>query len=143
MGYGLGAAIGAKTARPDATVVNVAGDGSFRMNCAELATLSHYKIPVVELIFNNRTLGMVRQWQKLFYGSRFSQTDVDPDIDYAKLAEAFGVKAYRIKTKSDIEPVLREALSLRKARSRGLRRSARMKTFCRWFRRANRSKTRS
>ena len=110
MGYGLGAAIGAKTARPDATVVNVAGDGSFRMNCAELATLAHYKIPVVELIFNNSTLGMVRQWQKLFYGSRFSQTDVDPDIDYAKLAEAFGVKAYQIKTKSDIEPVLRKAL---------------------------------
>lgn len=111
MGYGLGAAIGAKTARPDATVVNVAGDGSFRMNCAELATLSHYDIPVIELIFNNSTLGMVRQWQKLFYGSRFSQTDVDPDIDYVKLAEAFGVKAYRIKTKSDIEPVLREALT--------------------------------
>ena len=110
MGYGLGAAIGAKTAQPDSTVVNVAGDGSFRMNCAELATLSHYDIPVVELIFNNSTLGMVRQWQKLFYGSRFSQTDVDPDIDYVKLAGAFGVKAYRIKTKSDIEPVLREAL---------------------------------
>ena len=112
MGYGLGAAMGAKTARPDATVVNAAGDGSFRMNCAELATLSHYKIPVVELIFDNRTLGMVRQWQKLFYGNRFSQTDVDPDIDYAKLAEAFGVKAYRIASKSEIEPVLREALAL-------------------------------
>ncbi len=112
MGYGLGAAIGAKTARPDATVVNVAGDGSFRMNCAELATLAHYNIPVVELLFNNGTLGMVRQWQKLFYGSRFSQTDVDPDIDYAKLAEAFGIKAYRIERKSEIEPALREALSL-------------------------------
>ena len=111
MGYGLGAAIGAKTAKPEAVVVNAAGDGSFRMNCAELATLSHYKIPVVELIFDNRTLGMVRQWQKLFYGNRFSQTDVDNDIDYGKLAEAFGVKSFCIKTKSDVEPVLREALA--------------------------------
>ena len=111
MGYGLGAALGAKTACPEAVVVNAAGDGSFRMNCAELATLAHYRVPVVELIFDNRTLGMVRQWQKLFYGGRFSQTDVDPDIDYAKLAEAFGVKPYRIAAKSEIEPVLREALA--------------------------------
>jgi acetolactate synthase-1/2/3 large subunit len=111
MGYGLGAALGAKTARPEATVVNVAGDGSFRMNCAELSTLAHYKVPVVELIFDNQTLGMVRQWQKLFYGGRFSQSDVDADIDYAKLAEAFGVNAYRIASKDEIEPVLREALA--------------------------------
>ena len=111
MGYGLGAALGAKTARPDAAVVNAAGDGSFRMNCAELATLAHYKVPVVELIFDNRTLGMVRQWQKLFYGGRFSQTDVGPDVDYAKLAEAFGVKHFRIAAKNEIEPALREALA--------------------------------
>lgn len=111
MGYGLGAALGAKTARPEAVVVNAAGDGSFRMNCAELATLAHYQIPVIELIFDNRTLGMVRQWQKLFYGGRFSQTDIDCDIDYGKLAEAFGVKHYRVASKDEIEPVLREALA--------------------------------
>lgn len=113
MGFGLGAAIGAQLARPEKRVVNVAGDGSFHMNCAELSTLSRYKIPVVELIFDNRTLGMVRQWQKLFYGGRFSQTDVDGGTDYAMLAGAFGVKAMRIETKADIEPVLRKALSLR------------------------------
>lgn len=112
MGFGLGAAIGAKTAQPDQIVVNCAGDGSFHMNCAELSTLARYNIPVVELIFDNRTLGMVRQWQKLFYGGRFSQTDVDGDTDYAMLANAFGVKALKITKKQEIEPVLREALSL-------------------------------
>ncbi|MCI1955126.1 MAG: biosynthetic-type acetolactate synthase large subunit [Oscillospiraceae bacterium] len=113
MGFGLGAAIGAKTAEPEETVVNCAGDGSFHMNCAELSTLARYSIPVVELIFDNRTLGMVRQWQKLFYGGRFSQTDVDGNTDYAKLAGAFGVKALKIAKKHEIEPVLREALSSR------------------------------
>ena len=113
MGFGLGAAIGAQAAFPGALVVNAAGDGSFHMNCAELSTLSRYSLPVVELIFDNRTLGMVRQWQKLFYGSRFSQTDVDGNTDYAMLAAAFGVKALKITAKSEIEPVLREALSLR------------------------------
>lgn len=112
MGFGLGAALGAKTAEPEKTVVNIAGDGSFHMNCAELSTLSRYKIPVVELIFNNSTLGMVRQWQKLFYDGRFSQTDVDGGTDYAMLANAFGVKAMKITKKQEIEPVLREALAL-------------------------------
>ncbi len=113
MGFGLGAAIGAQLARPEKRVVNVAGDGSFHMNCAELSTLSRYRIPVVELIFDNRALGMVRQWQKMFYGGRFSQTDVDGNTDYAKLAEAFGVKAMKIEKKDEIEPVLRAALSLK------------------------------
>ena len=112
MGFGLGAAIGAQLACPEKQVVNVAGDGSFHMNCAELSTLSRYKVPVVELIFDNRTLGMVRQWQKLFYDGRFSQTDVDGNTDYAMLAGAFGVKAMKIEKKADIEPVLREALAL-------------------------------
>lgn len=112
MGFGLGAAIGAKMANPGKTVVNVAGDGSFHMNCAELSTLSRYDIPVVELVFNNSTLGMVRQWQKLFYGGRFSQTDVDGGTDYEMLANAFGVKAFTIREKSEIEPVLKEALKL-------------------------------
>ena len=111
MGFGLGAAIGAKTAKPERTVVNVAGDGSFRMNCAELSTLAREKIPVVELVFSNSTLGMVRQWQKLFYGGRFSQSDVEDAVDCEKLAEAFGVRAMTIHSKSEIEPALRQALS--------------------------------
>ena len=112
MGYGLGAAIGAKAANPERTVVNVAGDGSFRMNCAELSTLAREKIPVVELVFSNSTLGMVRQWQKLFYGGRFSQSDVDDPIDCEKLAEAFGVRAMTIHGKAEIGPVLARALDL-------------------------------
>ena len=90
MGFGLGAALGAQTANPGSRVVNVAGDGSFHMNCAELSTLARYKIPVIELLINNEVLGMVRQWQKLFYDGRFSQTDLDSPTDYKKLAEAFG-----------------------------------------------------
>lgn len=113
MGFGLGAAIGAQMANPDKTVVNIAGDGSFHMNCAELSTLARYKIPVVELVFNNSTLGMVRQWQKLFYGGRFSQTDIDQTTNYEMLANAFGVKALTISKKDEIEPVLKQALSMR------------------------------
>ncbi|MVB12661.1 Acetolactate synthase large subunit IlvB1 [Caprobacter fermentans] len=111
MGFGLGAAIGAKTAMPERTVVNIAGDGSFRMNCAELSTLSRERIPVLELIFSNSTLGMVRQWQKLFYGGRFSASDVEDAIDCEKLAQAFGVRAMTIHCKSEIEQVLSEALN--------------------------------
>lgn len=110
MGYGLGAAIGAKLANPDKTVVNIAGDGSFHMNCSELSTLSKYNIPVIELLFNNEVLGMVRQWQKLFYGGRFSETDLDKVTNYEKLSEAFGVKAYTISKSSDVEKVLKEAI---------------------------------
>lgn len=110
MGYGLGAAIGAQVANPDKRVINVAGDGSFHMNCNELVTVSKYNIPVIELLFNNNVLGMVRQWQRLFYGKRFSQTTLDRPTDYEMLAQAFGVKALRIDKKSDIEPVLKEAL---------------------------------
>ena len=110
MGYGLGAAIGAKLANSDKTVVNIAGDGSFHMNCSELSTLSKYNIPVIELLFNNEVLGMVRQWQKLFYGGRFSETDLDKVTNYEKLSEAFGVKAYTISKSSDVEKVLKEAI---------------------------------
>lgn len=112
MGFGLGAALGAQMANPDKRVVNVAGDGSFHMNCNELSTAAQYNIPVIELIFNNSVLGMVRQWQKLFYDNRFSQTDLDRHTNFEMLAGAFGVKALTIRTKSDIEPVLTEALSL-------------------------------
>ena len=111
MGYGLGAALGAQAGNPKAKVINVAGDGGLHMNCNELATAAHYSLPVVELLLNNSVLGMVRQWQKLFYDNRFSQTTLDTNTDFCKLAEAFGVKAYRIKTKEEIEPTLKEALA--------------------------------
>ena len=113
MGFGLGAALGAQVANPDTHVVNIAGDGSFHMNCNELATAVAYNIPVLEIVFNNSVLGMVRQWQKLFYDNRFSQTDLDKNTDFVKLAEAFGAKAYTIRTKADIRSVLEQALALR------------------------------
>lgn len=111
MGYGLGASIGAKVGNPDKTVVNVAGDGSFYMNLTELSTLANFNIPVIELVFNNSVLGMVRQWQRLFYGKRFSQTVIEKGTDFVKLGEAFGVKSLQITKKSDIEPVLKEAIT--------------------------------
>lgn len=112
MGYGLGAAIGAKMGRPDKTVVNIAGDGCFRMNMNEIATATRYNIPVIEVVFNNHVLGMVRQWQTLFYGKRYSQTELYDQMDFVKVAEGMGAKAYRITKKEDVEPVLREAISL-------------------------------
>ena len=112
MGYGLGAAIGAKVGRPDKTVVNIAGDGCFRMNMNEVATAVRSKVPVVELIFNNHVLGMVRQWQTLFYGKRYSHTVLNDGVDFVKLAEAMGAKAYRITKREEVEPVLREAIAL-------------------------------
>lgn len=112
MGYGLGASIGAKVGMPDATVVNIAGDGCFRMNMNEIATATRYKIPVIELILNNNVLGMVRQWQTLFYDKRYSHTDLYDSVDFVKLAEAMGAKAYRITKIEEVEAVLKEALSL-------------------------------
>ena len=110
MGYGLGAAIGAKAANPAKTVINIAGDGCFRMNMNELITASRNNLPVIEIIFNNHVLGMVRQWQTLFYGKRYSHTVLNDSMDYVKLSEAMGAKAYRIEKKEDVEPVLKEAL---------------------------------
>ena len=112
MGYGLGAAIGAKMGCKDRTVINIAGDGCFRMNMNEIATAVRYNIPVVEVIVNNHVLGMVRQWQTLFYGKRYSQTVLNDAVDFVKLAEAMGAKAYRVTQKDDFIPVLREAISL-------------------------------
>ncbi|MDR2559496.1 MAG: biosynthetic-type acetolactate synthase large subunit [Oscillospiraceae bacterium] len=112
MGFGLGAAIGAATGKPGKVVVNVAGDGSFGMNLNELVTLSKYKIPVIQLVLNNSVLGMVRQWQRIFYDARFSQTTLDRAIDYEKLAGAFGIKCYIIEKTEEIEPVLKAALEL-------------------------------
>ncbi len=112
MGYGLGAAIGAKMGCKDRTVINIAGDGCFRMNMNEIATAVRYNIPVVEVIVNNHVLGMVRQWQTLFYGKRYSQTILNDAVDFVKLAEAMGAKAYRVTQKDDFIPVLKEAISL-------------------------------
>ena len=112
MGYGLGAAIGAKMGCRDKTVINIAGDGCFRMNMNEIATATRYNIPVVEVIVNNHVLGMVRQWQTLFYGKRYSQTILNDSVDFVKIAEAMGARAYRETQKDELEPVLREAISL-------------------------------
>ncbi len=116
MGFGLGAAIGAKTGNPDKTVVNMAGDGSFAMNLNELITASAHGINIVEIVINNNVLGMVRQWQRLFYSKHFSETTLDArHIDYVKLGEAFGIKTFVIEKTEDIAPVLREALEISKS----------------------------
>ena len=112
MGYGLGASIGAKMGCKDKTVINIAGDGCFRMNMNEIATATRYNIPVIELIINNHVLGMVRQWQTLYYGKRYSQTVLSDSVDYVKIAEAMGAKAYRVTQKGELAPVLKEAISL-------------------------------
>ena len=112
MGYGMGAAIGAQTAFPDRRVVLVTGDGSFHMNLNELVTLSSYDMPIVIVVMNNTVLGMVRQWQKLFYGRRFSQTDPHRKTDFVELAHAFGVEGLRITRDSDVDRVLKQALDL-------------------------------
>ena len=112
MGYGLGACIGAKVGCPDKTVVNIAGDGCFRMNMNEIATATRYNIPIIQMVFNNHVLGMVRQWQNLFYGQRYSYTTLNDCVDFVKLAEAMGAKAYRVTKKEEVEPVLKEAIAL-------------------------------
>ena len=95
MGYGLGAAIGAKIGVPAKTVVNIGGDGCFRMNMNEIATASRYGIPVIEVVLNNHVLGMVRQWQTLFYNKRYSNTSLDDNVDFVKVSEGLGAKSYR------------------------------------------------
>ena len=110
MGYGLGASIGAKVAKPDKTVVNIAGDGCFRMNMNEIATATRYDIPIIQVIINNHVLGMVRQWQNLYYGKRYSQTVLRDKVDFVKLAEAMGAKARRVTTKEEFDDAFDEAL---------------------------------
>lgn len=114
MGYGLGAAYGAKCGRPEKTVINIAGDGSFHMNLNELVTLSKHNIPVIELVMNNNVLGMVRQWQRLFYDKRFSETTLDRPIDYEKLGEAFNIKTFVITKNSECEEILKQAIEISK-----------------------------
>ena len=111
MGYGLGAAIGAKVAFPKRQVINIAGDGCFRMNMNELATASRYNIPIVEIVIDNRVLGMVRQWQTLYYGERYSATVIEDKVDYCKVAEGLGCMAIRVTEPSEVEPALKKALS--------------------------------
>ncbi len=114
MGYGLGAAIGAQTANPDKQVINIAGDGCFRMNMNELATAARQNLPLIEVIVNNHVLGMVRQWQTLFYEKHYSATVLDDGVDYVKLAEAMGAEARRVTTREEFEAALKEALACKK-----------------------------
>lgn len=112
MGYGLGASIGAKTGCPDKTVINIAGDGGFRMNMNEIITAVNNNIPIIEVIIDNRVLGMVRQWQTLFYGGRYSNTVLEDGTDYVKLAEAMGAVGMRADTPEEFSKAFAEALTL-------------------------------
>src|SRR5665647_86481 len=114
MGFGLPAAIGVKYAFPDKQVVDIAGDGSIQMNIQELATAAQYKINVKIVLLNNGYLGMVRQWQELFYEKRYSHTDMTYAPDFVKLAEAFGIIGLRATKPDEVEPILRQGLSINK-----------------------------
>lgn len=112
MGYGLGACIGAKVGRPEKICVNIAGDGCFRMNMNELATASRYNIPIIQIVINNHVLGMVRQWQTLFYDHRYSQTVLNDKVDFCKVAEGLGCEAIRVTKKEEVAPAIEKAISL-------------------------------
>ena len=114
MGYGLGASLGAKLGCPDKTVINIAGDGCFRMNMNEIATAARYNIPVVQVVINNHVLGMVRQWQTLFYEKRYSHTILNDAVDFVKLAEAMGAIGIRVTKKEEVAPALEKAIGLGK-----------------------------
>lgn len=114
MGYGLGASLGAKTGMPAKTVVNIAGDGCFRMNMNEIATAVRHNIPVIQVVINNHVLGMVRQWQNLFYEQRYSATVLNDAVDFVKLAEAMGAVGLRATTRDEFKEAFEKALSLGK-----------------------------
>ncbi len=114
MGYGLGACIGAKMGQPEKICVNIAGDGCFRMNMQELATASRYNIPIIEIVVNNHVLGMVRQWQTLFYGKRYSNTVLDDGVDFCKVAEGLGCESILVTTKEEVGPAIEKAIALQK-----------------------------
>lgn len=114
MGYGLGASLGAKVGKPDKTVVNIAGDGCFRMNMNEIATAVRHNIPVIQVVINNHVLGMVRQWQNLFYGQRYSATVLNDAVDFVKLAEAMGAEGVRVTTQEEFQQAFARALTLGK-----------------------------
>lgn len=111
MGFGLGAAIGAQMGNPDKRVIHVTGDGCFRMNCHELSTVEHYGLSIITVVFNNGTLGMVRQWQSLIYGKRYSATTLDRGPDFVKLAQAYGLRGFRVTNRAEMEEALSQALS--------------------------------
>ena len=110
MGYGLGASLGAKVGRPEKTVVNIAGDGCFRMNMNEIATATRHNIPVIQVVINNHVLGMVRQWQNLFYEQRYSATVLNDAVDFVKLAEAMGAEGVRASTREEFKEAFAKAL---------------------------------
>ena len=114
MGYGLGAALGAKMGRKDELVINIAGDGCFRMNINELATAARYQIPVIQVVINNQVLGMVRQWQNLFYEERYSYTTLKDGVDFIKVAEGFGVDGRHVSTIEEFEAAFDEAVASKK-----------------------------
>lgn len=114
MGYGLGACIGAKVGCPDKTVINIAGDGCFRMNLNELATASRHNIPIIQVCINNHVLGMVRQWQTLFYEKRYSQTILDDKVDFVKVSEGLGVEAVRVTTREEFTKAIKKAVKSKK-----------------------------
>ena len=111
MGFGFPAAIGVQVAHPEAVVFTIAGDGSFQMNSQELATAVQYGLPINIAIINNGYLGMVRQWQELFFGGRYSQVDLSKGPDFVKLAEAYGAKGIRVEKVEDVRPALEEAIA--------------------------------
>ena len=114
MGFGTGAAMGVQFADKNNRVVHIAGDGSFRMNCNELATIQHYNLPIVIIVVNNHALGNVRMWQRLFYGKRFSQTTLDFGPNWCKLADAYGIKGYKASNAKEFEKVFKEAFDAKK-----------------------------
>lgn len=114
MGYGLGACMGAKVGRPEKTVINIAGDGCFRMNMNEIATAARYQIPIIQVVINNHVLGMVRQWQTLFYGKRYSNTILNDQVDFVKVAQALGAEGILVTKKEEVEPALRKAIAMNK-----------------------------
>lgn len=114
MGYGLGACIGAKMGKPDKICINIAGDGCFRMNMNELATASRYQIPIIQVVINNHVLGMVRQWQTLFYGKRYSQTVLNDSVDFCMVAKGLGCEAVRVTKKEEIGDAVKKAIKLNK-----------------------------
>lgn len=114
MGYGLGASIGAKMGCPDKTVVNIAGDGCFRMNMNEIATAARYQIPIIQVVVNNHVLGMVRQWQNLFYDQHYSQTILDDAVDFVKLAQALGAEGIRVTTKEEFAEAFADAVKMQR-----------------------------
>lgn len=114
MGYGLGACIGAQLGQPDKICINIAGDGCFRMNMNELATASHYNIPIIEMVINNHVLGMVRQWQTLFYGKRYSQTVLSEQVDYCMVAKGLGCEAIRVSKKEEVDAAIQKAIDLKR-----------------------------